>query len=92
MNPYTGSDFDEFLEEEDILEEVTTRALKRLLVLQIQDVITESQLTKVKIADRLNTSRSQLDRLLDPDNTTISLDSLNRLANAVGKRLRVELV
>lgn len=92
MNGHTGSSFDEFLEEEGILEEVTARALKRLLALQIQDVLDERQLTKVSLARKLHTSRSQLDRLLDPDNTTITLDSLSRLANAVGKQLRVELV
>lgn len=92
MNPHTGSNFDDFLAEEGILEEVTAHALKRLLAFQIQDVMLENQLTKVTLADKLHTSRSQLDRLLDPDNTTITLDSLARLANAVGKQLRVELV
>ena len=91
MNQYTGSDFDAFLAEEGILEEVTARAQKRLLALQLQDAMEESQLTKTELAVRMETSRSQLDRLLDPDNTSITLESLERLARAVGKRLKVEL-
>ena len=92
MNQYSGGNFDDFLEEEGILEEVSTRALKRLLTLQLQDVRSELEITKSSLADKLQTSRSQLDRLLDPDNTAITLDSLNRLATAVGKQLRVELI
>jgi len=88
---HTGSDFDEFLAEEGILEEVTARAHKRLLTLQLQDAMEATQLTKTELAERMQTSRSQLDRLLDPDNTSVTLDSLERLARAVGKRLVVEL-
>lgn len=91
INKYTGSDFDDFLAEEGILEEVSTRAQKRLLALQVADILAETNLTKTQLAERMNTSRSQLDRLLDPDNTAITLDSLDRLARAVGKQLRIEL-
>ena len=90
-NKFTGSDFDEFLAEEGILEEVSTRAQKRLLALQVADILTETNLTKSQLAERMNTSRSQLERLLDPDNTAITLDSLDRLARAVGRQLRIEL-
>lgn len=89
-NPYSGSNFDDFLAEEGILEEVSTKAQKRLLALQIEDIMTETNLTKVELAAKMQTSRSQLDRLLDPDNTSITLDSLDRLARAVGKRLKIE--
>ncbi len=91
QNKFTGSDFDEFLAEEGILEEVSTRAQKRLLALQVADILTETNLTKSQLAERMNTSRSQLERLLDPDNTAITLDSLDRLARAVGRQLRIEL-
>jgi DNA-binding Xre family transcriptional regulator len=90
MNKHTGSDFDDFLAEEGILQEVSTRAQKRLLALQITDIMAEANLTKSEVASRMDTSRSQLDRLLDPDNTSISLDSLDRLARAVVKQLRIE--
>jgi len=91
MNRYTGSDFDEFLKEEGILEEVTARAHKRLLALQLDEAMEQSRITKTQPAERLQTSRSQLDRLLDPDNTAVTLDSLERLARAVGRELKVEL-
>ena len=89
-NQYSGSSFDDFLAEEGILEEVSTRAQKRLLALQIEDIMAEANLTKSEIAAKMNTSRSQLDRLLDPDNISVTLDSLDRLARAVGKRLKIE--
>lgn len=91
MNGYSGSNFDDFLKEEGIYEEVTARAHKRLLALQVADAMKEAKITKTQLAARLQTSRSQLDRLLDPDNSTVTLESLERLAHAVGKQLRVEL-
>ena len=90
MNQYNGSNFDEFLEEEGILEEVSARALKRLLSLQLQDAMREQRLTKTELAARLHTSRSQVDRLLDPNNTAITLEVLERLARAIDKRLIIE--
>jgi DNA-binding Xre family transcriptional regulator len=89
MNQYTGSKFDDFLAEEGILDEVTARAYKRLLALQVQDAMLEAQMSKSELTGCLQTSRSQLDRLLDPENTAITLDSLERLARALGKQLIV---
>jgi antitoxin HicB len=89
-NKYSGSSFDDFLKEEGIFEEASTKAQKRLLALQIADIIAESNLTKSEVADKMATSRSQLDRLLDPENTSITLESLDRLARAVGKQLKIE--
>lgn len=91
MNKYSGSDFDDFLRDEGILEEVTARAHKRLLALQLIEAMEQSRMTKVQLAEKLQTSRSQIDRLLDPDYTSVTLDSLERLAVAVGRQLRVEL-
>jgi DNA-binding Xre family transcriptional regulator len=90
MNPYSGSNFDDFLAEEGILEEVSARALKRLLALQVAEIMAASQLSKSQLAERLQTSRAQVDRLLDPNNTAVTLASLERLAHAVGKQLRIE--
>ena len=90
MNKYSGSNFDDFLAEEGILEEVSARALKRLVALQIADIMQESNMTKTLLAQKLQTSRSQVDRLLDPDNTSVTLESLEHLARAVGKQLRIE--
>ena len=89
-NRYSGTDFDDFLEEEGILEDVSSQAQKRLLALQMADIMMESSLTKTEVAAKMNTSRSQLDRLLDPENSAITLDSLFRLAQSVGKQLRIE--
>ena len=91
MNQHTGSDFDDFLREEGILEEVTARAHKRLLALQLAEAMEASKISKVQLAERLQTSRSQVERLLDPDNTAITLESLERLASAVGRQLRIDL-
>lgn len=91
MNKYTGSSFDDFLQEEGILEEVSARAQKRLLALQINDIMQTTNRNKIWLAEKMNTDVTQLDRLLDPDDTSITLQSLNRLARAMGKRLRIEL-
>ncbi len=91
MNQYSGTNFDDFLAEEGILEEVSARALKRLLALQIADIMAETNLSKATLAEKMHTSRSQLDRLLDPENTAITLESLDRLARAIGKQIRIQL-
>lgn len=90
MNKHSGTNFDDFLVEEGILEEVSARALKRLLAFQIADIMAETNISKAKLAEKMNTSRSQLDRLLDPENTAITLESLDRLARAVGKQIRIQ--
>ena len=91
MNRYTGSNFDDFLQEEGILEEVSARAQMRLLVLQINDIMQDTNVNRIWLAEKMNTDVTQVDRLLDPNNTSITLESLNRLARAMGKRLRLEL-
>lgn len=91
MNQYTGSDFDDFLREDGMYDEVVARVHKRMLAAQLQEALTASKLSKSQLAEQLQTSRSQLDRLLDPDYTTLTLDSLERLAHALGKQLKIEL-
>ena len=91
MNEYTGSDFDDFLKEDGIYDEVMARVHKRMLAAQLQEAIDASNLSKSQLAEQLQTSRSQLDRLLDPDYTALTLDSLERLAHALGMQLRIEL-
>ena len=75
-NPHLGTKFEDFLAEEGILEEVHVRALKRVLAEQIEDSMAEAKLTKVRMAELMSTSRSQLDRVLDPDNVSVQLDTL----------------
>jgi DNA-binding Xre family transcriptional regulator len=91
MNKHTGGDFDDILREDGTYEEVTARAHKRLIAIQLGEAMERGSITKKELAAKLQTSRSQLDRLLDPDNTSITLESLERLAVAVGGQLRIEL-
>ncbi len=91
MNKHTGSSLDDLLTEDGIFEEVTAKAHKRLLAMQLGEAMDRGKITKQQLAVKLNTSRSQLDWLLDPDNTSITLESLERLALAVGSKLRIEL-
>ena len=90
MNRHKGTTLDAFLTEEAILDEVSARAKKRLLALQLADIMREKQFTKTYLAQQLHTSRAQLDRLLDPENVSITLESMQRLAQAVGRELRIE--
>jgi len=90
MNKHTGSNFDDFLGEEEILEEVSAKAHKRLLALQLSDIMQEKHITKTSLASKLKTSRSQLDRILDPENSSVTIEVLERVAHAVGKKLRIE--
>ena len=91
MNKNIGSSFDDFLEEEGILAEANAVAVKRVIVFQLREKMEEQKLTKTQLAKRMGTSRSSLERLLDPDNTSVTLLTLERAAKALGKRIRIEL-
>jgi antitoxin HicB len=87
-----GSSFDDFLKESSIYEEVTARAIKSVIARQLEVLMANEHLTKSALAKRMNTSRAQLDRLLDPENASVTLETLVRAASAVGRNLRMELV
>ncbi len=89
--PRHGSTLESFLKEEGIYEEVHAAAVKSLLAYQIAAEMERRDITKTAMAQRMNTSRSQLDRLLDPKNTAVSLDTLFSAARAVGRTLQVTL-
>ena len=89
---HLGSNFDDFLAEEGILGEVDATAIKRVLAFQIAQLMTEKNLSKTEMAKRMNTSRTALDRLLNPQNESATLQTLERAAIALGKRLHIELV
>jgi len=72
--------------------EVTARAIKRVIARQLDALMADQGLTKAALARRMKTSRAQLDRLLDPDNESVTLGTLTRAAQAVGRNLRMELV
>jgi predicted XRE-type DNA-binding protein len=88
---HSGSSFDSFLEEEGVREEAEAVAIKRVLAWQLEQAMRKQHLTKQAMARELRTSRSQLDRLLDPRNASVSLDTMARAAKAVGKTLVIRL-
>jgi predicted XRE-type DNA-binding protein len=90
-NPHIGSSLEEFLEDEGRLEAATATAVKRVLAWQIEERMKQERITKTEMARRMRTSRSQLDRLLDPEKTTVQLNTLLEAAKALGRQLRVEL-
>jgi len=91
INSHIGSSFDDLLKIEGIHEEAHAHAIKRVLAWQIAEAMKRDQISKSEMARRMNTSRAQLDRLLDPDNDKVQLDTLQRAAVAIGRTLRVEL-
>jgi predicted XRE-type DNA-binding protein len=87
-----GSTLDDFLKEDDTYESTQAVAIKRVLAWQIGQAMEKKQLTKAEMARRMDTSRSQLDRLLDPESNSVTLETLTRAARAVGRQVKVELV
>lgn len=92
MNMHVGGSFDDFLAEEGLLAETETAAIKRVIAYQLQAFMEQQRLTKTEMAARMQTSRTSLNRLLDPSNPSVTLQTLERAAKAIGKRLRIELV
>jgi len=86
-----GSLFEDFLKEQGTYEATTEQAVKRVLAFQLAAAMKEQKISKVEMAKKLETSRSQLDRLLDPDNDGVTLAVLSRAAQAVGRTIKLEL-
>ena len=89
---HLGSDFDDFLREEGLVEEAEAVAAKRVLADQIARAMREQSLSKTAMARRMGTSRSSLDRLLDPHVPSVTLLTIEKAAHVLGKRLRIEIV
>ena len=87
-----GSSFDDFLKQEGIYEAVSARAIKRVIARQLDALMRDQGITKSELAKRMETSRAQLDRLLDPENESVTLATLTRAAQAAGRQLRMELI
>lgn len=87
-----GSSFSDFLDEQGLKAETSAVAIKRVLAWQLEKAMVKEGLTKNDMAKRMQTSRSQLDRILDPDNDKIQLDTVFKAARALGRELKVELV
>ena len=93
MNPeHLGSEFDDFLAEEDLLEEAEAVAIKRVLAFQIVKAMEEQKLSTAAMARRMKTSRSALDRLLDPAVPSVTLLTIERAVRALGRRLQIKMV
>ncbi len=91
-NPYLGSALDELLEEDGTLADVHAIAVKRVLAWQIEQSMSDEGISKSEMARRMRTSRGALARLLDPDNPSVTLLTMDKAASVLGKRLKVELV
>ncbi len=89
---HVGSSFDDFLQEEGLLEEATAVAIKRVLAWQIAEAMKIQNLTKTAMAEKMHTSRASLNRLLDEEDTSLTLTTLASAASALGKKIHVELV
>jgi len=90
-NEHIGSNFDDFLAEEGLLAETETVAVKRVIAYQVEQMMKEQNLTKTEMSRRMNTSRAALERLLDPANLSITLQTLERASKALGRRLQITL-
>lgn len=91
-NKHIGSSFDDFLAEDGLLPDVEAVAIKRVTAFQIEQEMKRGGMTKSELASRMGTSRSAVDRLLDPENQAVTLRTLEHAAGVLGKRLRLELV
>lgn len=87
-----GSSLDDFLHEQDLYDGAEQEAIKRVLSFQIEKAMDELNMTKSALANEMGTSRSALDRLLDPTNDSVTLETLKKVAQATGQRLEVRLV
>ena len=88
---HVGSNFDDFLAEEAILEEATATAVKRVIAWQIEQEMKAQKLTKTALASKMRTSRAALNRLLDASDTSLTLTTLASAAAALGKHVKIEL-
>ena len=91
-NKHIGSSLEDFLKEEGVLEDTRAVVLNETLPWQVQQAMEKDKISKVEMARRMKTSRAALDRLLDPGNASVTLQTLTRAAHAVGRDLRIELV
>ncbi len=91
-NKHIGGDFDDFLKEEGLQEEVTAAAIKRVIAWQLAEAMKKRHITKTEMAARMRTSRAVINRLLDEDDTSVTLATLARASVAVGIPLKIELL
>lgn len=91
-NKHIGQDFDDFLKEEGILEEVNVAAIKMVIAENLKQYMKDHLITQAVMAKQLQTSRSGLQRLLDPNNYSVTLLTLNRAASVIGKKFAINVI
>ncbi|HEV2818253.1 MAG TPA: helix-turn-helix transcriptional regulator [Allosphingosinicella sp.] len=91
-NKHKGSSLDRFLEEEGTLAEFQGQAIKEVIAWQLGEAMKERKLSKRRLAELMHTSRTQVDRILNPADGNVTLDTLQRAAAIIGRRVQVELV
>jgi DNA-binding Xre family transcriptional regulator len=91
MSKHIGSNFDDFLDEEGVLADAEAIAVKRVLAFQLEELMKAQKLNKTQLARRMKTSRSALEGLLDPENPSVTLLTLERAARALGKNIKIEI-
>ena len=91
-NKYIGSDFGDFLKEDGIYEETNDIAIKRVIAYQLEQEMKVQNITKTKMAEMMNTSRAVVNRLLNPDNSSLTLSTLESATHALGKRLNISII
>ncbi len=91
-NKHIGTDFSDFLKEDGIFEETNDIAIKRVIVYQLEQEMKAQNITKTKMAEMMNTSRAVVNRLLNPDNSSLTLSTLESATQALGKRLNISIM
>lgn len=91
-NPHRGSTLDSFLEEEGVLGEFQAKAIKEVIAWQLAEAMRERKLSKNRLATMMHTSRTQVNRLLDPNDGNVTIETLQRAAALVGRRVELQLV
>ena len=91
-NPHRGSTLDSFLEEEGLLAEFQAKAIKEVIAWQLAEAMRERKLSKNRLAAMMHTSRTQVNRLLDPSDGNVTIETLQRAAAVVGRRVKLQLV
>ena len=91
-NPHVGSSLDDFMKDEGFFEEASTQAIKEVIAWQLAEEMKEKGITKVRMAEMMKTSRNQLDRVLNPTDSNVTLETLQRAAQVLGRKVHLELV
>ncbi len=91
-NKHIGTDFSDFLKEDGIYEETNDIAIKRVIAYQLEQEMKAQNITKTRMAEMMNTSRAVVNRLLNPDNSSLTLSTLESATHALGKRLNISII